>query len=148
MEELRRKPYKRLSREELVEAARLHGEGAPVSLLAQQFQISERQLHRVLKNQANASILPPDVRDAAPARARRVQPFLQEFHSAWIYEELLSDPHITLDHIASGLRSYFNLDVSNSTIWRHIRGGTLEHHGFPGYTRLNADQRDDERLTV
>jgi hypothetical protein len=148
MEEIHRKTYKRLSRDELLEITKLHGEGSPVSSLAQQFQISERQLHRILKNQANSGRLPPVLTDPAAPRNRHTQPSLQEFHSAWIYEELLADPHVTLDHIGAGLRSYFNLDVSNSTIWRHIRGGTLENHGFPGHTRANADQRNDGPLTV
>jgi hypothetical protein len=95
-------------------------------------------LHRVLKNQPKETTSP---------RNRHVQPFIQEFHSAWIYEELLNDPHLSLEHIASGLHAYFNLDVSCSTIWRHIRGGALEAHGFPGFTRAQAEGQQPESLT-
>jgi hypothetical protein len=132
-EALWRKPYKRLSRDELLEIVRLHGEGIPVSFLAVQFQSSERQLHRIVKDQAAGPVAQTDTDERCN---RRMQPFLQEFHSAWIYEELVANPHISMDLIADGLRTYFNIDVSNSTIWRHIKGGTLERHGFPGYTRL------------
>jgi hypothetical protein len=137
--ELRRKPYKRLSPDELAEVTRLHEAGTSTSALAQQFQMSERQLHRVLKNQP---------KEAASARSRHLQPFIQEFHSAWIYEELRNDPHLSLDHVASGLRAYFNLDVSCSTIWRHIRGGALEAHGFPGFTRPPNERQQPDSLTV
>jgi hypothetical protein len=136
-EELRRKPYKRLSHEELLEATRMHQQGTATSVIAQQFQISERQLHRVLKNQPT---------EPSPPRPRHVQPFIQEFHSAWIFEELLHDPHLGLDYIADGLRTYFNLDVSTSTIWRHIRGGALEAHGFPGFTRQPSDRTQPPSL--
>jgi hypothetical protein len=138
-EELRRKPYKRLSHDELVEAIHLHEQGTATAVIAQQFQISERQLHRLLKNQPT---------ETPPPRTRHVQPFIQEFHSAWIFEELLQDPHSSLDHIAAGLRTYFNLDVSTSTIWRHIRGGALEAHGFPGFTRQSSDRTQEPPLIV
>jgi hypothetical protein len=138
MDELKRKPYKRLSPDELMAATRSHLEGIPVSTLAQQFQISERQLHRLLKNQSTASNLSLEIPEASP-RSRHVQPFIQEFHSAWLFEELVNDPRVTLDHLAAGLNGYFNLDVSTSTIWRHIRGGGLEGHGFPGFTRSSED---------
>jgi hypothetical protein len=131
MDPVKRKPYKRMSPDEVLAASRAHAEGLPVSTLAQQFQISERQLHRLLKNQSNAPDLPPE----APPRPRRVPAFIQEFHSAWLFEELVLDNRVTLDYLADGLKGYFNLDVSTSTIWRHIRGGTLEAHGFPGFTK-------------
>jgi hypothetical protein len=138
-EELRRKPYKRLSHEELVEATRLHEQGMATSVIAQQFEISDRQLHRLLKNQPTDPPLP---------RARHVQPFIQEFHSAWLFEELLHDPHVSLDHLAAGLRAYFSLDVSTSTIWRHIRGGALEGHGFPGFTRPSSERTPPPTVIV
>jgi hypothetical protein len=96
-------------------------------------------LHRVLKSQP---------KEPVSVRGRHIQPFIQEFHSAWIFEELHNDPHLGLDHIASGLRTYFNLDVSCSTIWRHIRGGALEAHGFPGFTRPPNDHQQSDGLTV
>jgi hypothetical protein len=136
-EELRRKAYKRLSSEELIEVTRLHNDGAPTVTLAQQFQVSERQLHRILKN-------PP--KELTPLRSRHAQPFIQAFHSAWIYEELIQDPHFSLDQIASGLRVYFGLNVSCSTIWRHIRGGALESHGFPGFTRSISDRLNPDDI--
>jgi transposase len=131
MDLLKRKPYKRMTPEEVQAAARAHAEGLPVATLASQFQVSERQLHRILKNQANPADLPPDV----PAKPRHIPAYIQEFHSAWLYEELILDSRVTLDYLAEGLKGYFNLDVSTSTVWRHIRGGSLEAHGFPGFTK-------------
>jgi hypothetical protein len=128
-ETLHRKAYKRLTPDEIAEIAARHSDGTPLSALAQEFHVSERQLHRILKQQP---------RDPTAQRSRHIQPFIQDFHSAWIYEELKTDPHSSLDHIASGLRTYFDLNVSCSTVWRHIRGGTLEAHGFAGYTRPEA----------
>jgi hypothetical protein len=95
-------------------------------------------LHRLLKT-------PP--KELTPLRCRHIQPFIQEFHSAWIFEELLKDPHFSLEQIASGLKAYFGLDVSCSTIWRHIRGGALESHGFPGFTRPPSDHQQGDPLT-
>lgn len=134
MQELKRKPYKRLKREEIMEAARLRTEGVSVSTLAHQFGVSERQLHRILKNQASQQ----PITDAAlmpGTKQKHIQSVLQENHSAWIYEELQADPHVTLEHLAAGLLAYFGISVSQSTIWRHIRKGGLEEHGFPGHTK-------------
>ena len=138
MQELRRKPYKRLKPEEIMEASRLRSEGVSVSALAHQFGVSERQLHRILKNQTTQ----PAIMDQAllQPKPKHAQSVLQEHHSAWIFEELHADPHVTLEHIASGLAAYFGITVSPSTIWRHIRKGGLEDHGFPGFTKEQPDE--------
>jgi hypothetical protein len=138
-EKLNRKPYKRLTPDELSEICRLYKNGTPLPNLAQRFGISERQLHRVIK---------PHPEEQTTQRSGRLLPFIQEFHSAWIYEELLDNPHYSLDHIASGLRTYFDLNVSCSTVWRHIRGGTLEAHGFSGYTRRGSDGHPGDGMRV
>jgi transposase len=138
---LERKPYKRLSREEFSEVLRLRKDGIAVSALADQFQISERQLHRLLKSQIEGSpLLSPS--QGSAARARQLQGSIQQFHSAWIYEELITNPRVPLDNLVEGLKAYFGLEVSTSTVWRHIRGGGLENQGFPGFTRMNEDKVD------
>ena len=136
LQELHRKQYKRLKPDEIAEAARLRAEGIAVAALAQQFEISERQLHRVLKNQMAG----PPIGNPFIQKGKHGQSSLQEHHSAWINEELLSDPHVTLDYLASGLAAYFGVNVSTSTIWRHIKGGGMEAQGFPGHTRPVDEQ--------
>ncbi|OHT13223.1 hypothetical protein TRFO_16656 [Tritrichomonas foetus] len=149
-EEIRRKAYKRLRPEELAEAIRLRAEGVPISNLAQKFTISERQLHRILKQestklsqQMNPSEIEPQTH-LQPTQ-RHIQSVIQEHHSAWIFEELLNDPHVTLESLAVGLQLYFGLEVSQSTIWRHIRCGGLESHGFPGYTKSTEDNQSQNQ---
>ena len=139
-EEIRRKAYKRLLPEELQEAIQLRSEGVPISSLAQRYSISERQLHRVLKQEANkvAQPLPTEVE---PQHQKHVQGVLQEHHSAWLFEELVNDSKVTLESLAEGLKLYFGLDVSQSTIWRHIKMGGLEAHGFPGYTKKTEEEQ-------
>lgn len=139
IQELRRKPYKRLTQEDIQEAVHLRANGVAVSCIATQLQVSERQLHRVLKNQANAVMGEP-TGIIMPPKSKHVHGVIQENHSAWIFEELHVDPHITLESLANGLLIYFGLTVSPSTIWRHIRGGGLEEHGFPGFTKIAEEQ--------
>lgn len=152
-EEIKRKQYKRLKPEELEEAIRLRADGVPISNLAQRFSISERQLHRILKQEStkmNQSLNPAEMepnQEVPTTKQRHVQSVIQEHHSAWIYEELLNDPHVTLDSLAAGLQSYFNLEVSQSTIWRHIRCGGLEAHGFPGHTK-NTDEQIQPQVNL
>lgn len=145
-EEIKRKQYKRLKPEELEEAIRLRADGVPIANLAQRFSISERQLHRILKQEStkmsqslNPAEIEPNQEVQAP-KQNHIQSVIQEHHSAWIYEELLNDPHVTLESLVAGLQTYFGLEVSSSTIWRHIRRGGLESHGFPGHTKTTDDQ--------
>lgn len=151
-EEIKRKAYKRLSHEELDEAIRLRSEGIPISNLAQRFSISERQLHRILKQESNKmsqTLNPVDIepnQDQHEPKQSHIQSVIQEHHSAWIYEELLYDPHVTLDSLVYGLQKCFGLEVSQSTIWRHIRKGGLEAQGFPGYTKSDDKTHQDAAL--
>lgn len=129
MDPLHRKPYKRLSKDEIVNIIRLRNDGLSVSSLAVQFNISERQIHRILKQEPKN-----DSSEEQPKHAANTQ-ILQNHHSAWLFEELNNDPHITLESLATGLHNYFDIDVSTSTIWRHIRNGGMKAHGFEGFAR-------------
>ena len=132
--EIQRKAYKRLTQEEQSEVLRLHSEGIAVSALAQHFSISERQLHRIIKlSQNNDSQIPKNT--------KKPQTVLKDHHSAWIYEELLVDPNVTLSYLVFGLECFFGLKVSQSTLWRHIHGGALEAHGFPGFTKQSTGEQ-------
>lgn len=137
MDPLHRKPYKRLQKDEIIDIIRLRNEGLSVSSLAIQFNISERQIHRVLKQDPKT-----DANEENQPKHTASPSLLQNHHSAWLYEELLSDPHITLDSLSNGLYNYFNLEVSPSTVWRHIRNGGMKAHGFDGLSKDENGQKN------
>ena len=136
--EINRKAYRRLTPEEVQQVLQIRSEGVPVSAIAQQFDISDRQIHRILNQRTRSE--GGETVEPSGKHTKGQQCHLREQHSAWIYEELLNDPSITLESLAMGLKMYFNIDVSLSTIWRHIRCGGLEAQGFPGYTKTTEDQ--------
>ena len=122
-DELHRKPYNHVTPEQIEEMRTKKDAGISINELATEYNLSSRQIHRLLTNTTPIT----------PKKKKESQ--LKLVHSAYIFEELLLNPATSNSALAAGLEQYFGLKVSTATIWRHIRSGAMEAHGFPGHTR-------------
>ena len=127
MNQLKRKDYKRLSQTEIDEVLILRQNGSSVSSIANKFNSSERQIHRIVKAAATGQLNRKENSNKNEDILQKLnQSVLQEHHFAWISEELKSDPGITLECISERLQEEFGISISVSTIWRYQKNGFFE----------------------
>ena len=114
-----RKDYKRLSDVEIQEIIVQKNNGVSAAQIAQQFQCSERQIHRILKKNLNGELIKREKKESDSILQKLDTALLQEHHYAWIMEETYLEPNLSVEIISDRLSEQFNARISVTTVWRN-----------------------------
>lgn len=145
-----RKEYKRLSKEEIEQIIEMKASGTAVSDLAHQFNSSERQIHRILNAHANGTLKDKDDKKEIPITQRFDNTTLQEHHLAWMQEEMILDPEVSVESLIERMYNLFGVRPSISTIWRHIKQNTIEKftQQMLAVNKLNTENTQEVTLKL